>query len=156
MTIYELIMQTVKTNIEPGKTIMVVGCGVGIFLNFLEEEGYKAIGLEPNKTNIETAKRYNRKVKQGTIEDLDIKVDCLIDPGVLSANVVKRDYAEKALPIISNSVKQDGLFIHAPYSRSLVCSQDIKQNNFEILNMSIPSNLFNFQYPKQFYVCRKK
>ncbi len=156
--IYQNILNTVNNYITKRGGVLVIGCGTGDFLEVLTEQGYEAKGIDSNKTNVKAAVSKGRKVLQRRIEELklDSPVDVVIDPGVLSAGVVERDYVELVLPKISAMIKPKGYFIHAPFSRSLFSSEDLINSGLVICNRTIPANLFRYELPKQFYVAQKE
>ncbi|GEM_PF-5877771 len=155
--IYGKILDTLQTSIQRGSSILVIGCGNGNFLSILTEEGYEAQGIDANKKNVEQAIAQGNNVQLKTIEEIDDghQVDVILDPGVLSAGVVERSYVKHVLPKIATKIKPNGYFIHAPFSRSLLTSEDLKNSGFEVCNMTIPQNLLTYELPKQFYIGKK-
>ncbi len=155
--IYKKILTTINHCIRKKSKIVVLGCGTGEFLDVLTEQGYQAIGIDSNNTNVHLALSQGRTVIQKRIDEItfDHPVDLVLDPGVLSAAVVERAYVAQVLPKISAMIKPDGYFIHAPFSRSLFSSEDLSRSGFIVCNMTIPQNLFGYERPQQFYVAQK-
>lgn len=153
--IYRRILDTLGNYVSGGK-ILVIGCGDGSFLEILTQQGYNAIGIDSNKINVEIAISKGRNVQQRRIEEFDGQFDVVIDPGVLSAGVVERSYVETVLPRISAMIRQGGYLIHAPFSRSLFTSEDLERSGLAVCSMTVPTNLFSYELPKQFYVGQKE
>jgi SAM-dependent methyltransferase len=153
--IYQQILRTLQSYTSGGERVLVVGCGEGSFLNTLSKAGYEARGIDPNKRNIEFALAQGRNVQHGKIEDIEFEVDVIIEPGVLSAGVVDRSYVRLAVRKLASTLSDRGILIHAPFSRSLMCFDDLTANGFDVLNMTVPPNLFTYDHPKQFYVAQK-
>jgi len=155
--IYKELERAVTQYVGDRKKILVTGCGDGSFLDRLSEMGYDAHGIELNSRNVELAHENGRNVHLGAIEDLQKveEYDVIIDPGVLSDNVVSEGYTRETLPILFSYLRPKGIFIEAPLARTWITSHLLHQNQLTVMEMTVPKNLFTFQEPKQFYVAQK-
>ena len=45
-----------------GKTLLDIGCGAGIFMDYARDQGYKCTGIEPSKMASKIAQEKNLKV----------------------------------------------------------------------------------------------
>ncbi len=153
---YDRIFKTIQNN-KPGR-ILVVGCGSGGFLSFLQQKGYDAEGIEINEVSVRKATERKLPVRKMALHELQDRevYDCIVEPGVLSAGVVERDYSVACLPLLARALRKEGLLIHAPYSRSLLFSADFSSASLTLEAKCIPKNLFSWDYPKQWYLGRKK
>lgn len=153
--IYDRIFREVK-KYNPQRTL-ILGCGIGSFLEKLQKEGFDAEGIDAEWRNIEKAKNRHLKVREISTHQLREReaYDLIIEPGIFSAGVVTRAYVEECLPKVKRTLKKEGHLIHAPYARSLLHAKDFEKEKLSLEAMSVPKNLFTWEYPKQMYIARK-
>jgi SAM-dependent methyltransferase len=137
--------------------ILVVGCGTGSVIARLLEQGYRAEGIENNAQSVSLAVKRGLPVRQLALDRvLDVeKYDFILEPGVLSAGVVSRDYSIQALTILARALKRRGYLLHVPYSRSMIRAPDFLEQGFSLEAKCVPENLFTYTYPKQWYLAQK-
>lgn len=75
--------------------------------------------------------------------------------GGLCAQVVSRKQALRIAQKVFDGLGDGGVFIITGYSHVLLNASDFRSIGYEVLNMSVPGNIYENAYPKQLYVLRK-
>jgi SAM-dependent methyltransferase len=67
---YREVLAWVKRCVPAGGTVLELGCGHGLFLHALRNEGFNAVGLDPAEVVVELNRRDGFRVWHGTIESV--------------------------------------------------------------------------------------
>jgi len=66
----EEIITWLKNNLQPGATVLDLGCGLGFFLHTLQREGFNPVGLDVALPAVELNRREGFKVWHGTLDSM--------------------------------------------------------------------------------------
>ena len=81
----EIQCELIKKNLQPGSTILEIGCGEGILLYELKKNGYQVLGIEPSQNGCKKANQKGIEVIQGSFPNvkIDTKFNLIIMSHVL-------------------------------------------------------------------------
>ncbi|MEM5828334.1 MAG: class I SAM-dependent methyltransferase [Candidatus Aenigmatarchaeota archaeon] len=93
-----------------GKVVLDIGCGAGLFSFYLEEKGYKVIGIDMSKEMIKEAMRIKRKYNFKTIfllaDATKLKLKTKIDSAIILGNTLW-DFSPKDFVNLVKSLKRN-------------------------------------------------
>lgn len=134
-----------------GLNVLDVGCGIGEWGLFFEENGFNYTGIDISISAIKYAKEhYNLNCIQGSIKDLDIlfqgkKFDIIFFSEVFEH--LNRDEKRDALSLIKQKLNENGLLIITcpnPDFYSLLNTSDFHEE--ELSKIEIESLMVEFDY----------
>lgn len=65
---YRTNLALIRQALPSGGTVMDIGCGEGVFLRLLRDNGYKTTGLEPSRTAVQRAQASGLQVQHGRLQ----------------------------------------------------------------------------------------
>lgn len=119
---YHLIQQNldlIKRFLQPGSSVLDVGCDIGLTVRALEDYGYHSEGVEVSSVGAKIAKEKTR-IKVHNMELGDYKGEVKFD-GILLLDVLEHLYSPvQVLKDCAANMNKDGhLFIHVPHHNGL-------------------------------------
>ncbi len=67
---FSMVLDWLKDRLEPGATVLELGCGLGFFLHALRDEGFEAVGLDVAETAVNVNRKDGFRVWHGPIETM--------------------------------------------------------------------------------------
>ena len=132
----------------PGKSILDIGCGTGVFLNFLKAKGWKTYGVEPSIVAGEIAKKKGNNIFIGDVSQFK-KINNEKFDIVSLKNVLEHvDNPNKVLDYAISFLNENGLlFIEVPNDYSFIQKLGVKILGSHKNWISAPDhiNYFNFK-----------
>ena len=127
----------IKTEVNSGKKLLDVGCGVGAFVEKANEKGFDAVGIEPNEKARNLAKENHLEVYSKLDELKEKKFDVITLWHVLE----HLHQPSKFLKEVNNSLTENGkLFIAVPNFKSY----DAKHYKEFWAAFDVPRHLYHF------------
>ena len=65
---FEAVGAWLKQRVEPGATVLEIGCGLGFFLRYLRQSGFRPVGIDPAEPVIDLAREDGLEVYHGTLD----------------------------------------------------------------------------------------
>ena len=131
-----------------GKTLLDIGCGAGIFMDYARDQGYKCTGIEPSKMASKIAQEKNLKV-------LNCDMDYFFENNTDLYDIIHLknilEHIQNPTDIIKkcrNTLNQHGIiYIEVPNDYNLFQRIGVKIFNNPKTWLAIPDhiNYFNFQ-----------
>ena len=142
--------------------ILEVGCGNGVHLNMLYNEGFDCYGIDKSNEAIKSSKKFLKykldKINLKTCDMINIEYqnsqfDCIFD--IFSSYCLNQDQGKTFINEVSRCLKKNGIFFSVfPSKSSDAWKKEKKDNlidNFTIKNFKRKkSPYFNNQYPFRF------
>jgi SAM-dependent methyltransferase len=67
---FSIVLDWLRERLDPGATVLELGCGLGFFLHALRDEGFEAVGLDVAETAVAVNRKDGFRVWHGPIETM--------------------------------------------------------------------------------------